>query len=196
MESPSTSTRPNLVPTTWGPHWWKMLESIYHHYPKETNVSLWTDEDRRYISSVATLLSVMKDLLPCQECQSHYRSFLETHPIDENVLLEKSFFWEWLYQLRSAIRPQQSSSIELHQQSERYFFPPQVAVLSSAIPRSSLFTTSRQTAPLINGFVTTSKTSSNLNRKSTFAHGSSSVHPLGARSFRATPSRSGGCNCR
>jgi hypothetical protein len=113
--------RKNVDPLIWGKHWWKVLESLYHSYPQESNIELWNDDDKSFLTSLKTFLLLLKDLLPCEMCRIHYNEYIIQNPI-EKIILSKETYWEWLYTLKNKIHPLHISSSDLLKRSNEYFY--------------------------------------------------------------------------
>jgi len=63
----------HLSPSYWGPPFWTILYTTAYTF------------DPAMADSVETFYRVVSDIIPCPECQAHYREYLETHEIKDAV---------------------------------------------------------------------------------------------------------------
>lgn len=79
----------------WGNGAWVFLHSITLTYPNNPTVN----DKKTYKSFFETL----GYLLPCNQCSNHYNDYLESNPINEQVLESKESLTKWLYNLHNNV---------------------------------------------------------------------------------------------
>ena len=79
----------------WGNGAWVFLHSITLTYPNNPTVN----DKKTYKSFFETL----GYLLPCNQCSNHYNDYLESNPINEQVLENKESLTKWLYNLHNNV---------------------------------------------------------------------------------------------
>lgn len=62
-------------PKLWGPHFWYMMRTVAHNYPKEPK-----QIDKQHVK---VFFIHIQHMLPCQTCRSHYTTLLTKFPLDK-----------------------------------------------------------------------------------------------------------------
>ncbi len=70
--------------TFWGANAWIFIHTIAYNYPKNP-----TEEDKNYYKIFFTNL---KNILPCNECKTHYSKLITKFPIDNYLSSQKDLF--------------------------------------------------------------------------------------------------------
>ena len=83
-----------MDPTIWGPHAWIFLHTITLAYPESPS--------RVERVSMASFFNSLSSILPCRFCQKHYRSHLESYPVEKS-LGSKSELVKWLISLHNQV---------------------------------------------------------------------------------------------
>jgi len=79
----------------WGEGAWKFLHSItltYSDTPTEADKIIY----KRFFQDLGYLL-------PCNQCSNHYNEYLQSNPIDSNILKDKVSLTTWLYNLHNNV---------------------------------------------------------------------------------------------
>ena len=111
-----------VSPQEWGPQAWELLHGIAERVGKHDRPTMIRDEQ----NSLRLTLRNFWSLMPCQKCQSHYRSYLQKHPPE--LFLNLNGEWlrealrEWLYKLHEDVnnRREVNPSVQLEDLPERY----------------------------------------------------------------------------
>ena len=77
----------------WGDGAWTFLHSItltYSDTPTETDKIIY----KRFFEDLGYLL-------PCNKCSNHYNEYLQSNPLDSNILKDKLSLTTWLYNLHN-----------------------------------------------------------------------------------------------
>lgn len=85
----------NIDPKFWGKHFWATAHYITLSYPNNP-----TNEEKQ---SVKDFFEVLKVLLPCAKCRSHYSNNLQINPLTDNILNSKYKLIEWLVNLHNEV---------------------------------------------------------------------------------------------
>lgn len=85
----------NIDPQLWGKHFWATAHYITISYPSNP-----TEEEKQ---SVKTFFEVLKVLLPCSKCRSHYINNLKINPLTDEILNSKYKLIEWLVNLHNEV---------------------------------------------------------------------------------------------
>ncbi len=83
-----------MKPEIWGPHMWLMLHIITMSYPDNPN-----DFHKQTYADFFTLL---KDILPCEECQKHFKRYLAEYPIRPHLDTRADLI-KWLIQIHNFV---------------------------------------------------------------------------------------------
>lgn len=62
-------------PKLWGPHFWYIMRTVAHNYPKEPK-----QMDKQHVKTFYINLQYM---LPCQKCKTEYSLLLNKNPLDK-----------------------------------------------------------------------------------------------------------------
>ena len=79
----------------WGNGAWVFLHSITLNYPNNP-----TENDKKTYKSFFETLGY---LLPCNECSNHYNDYLQSNPINYDILENKESLTIWLYNLHNNV---------------------------------------------------------------------------------------------
>lgn len=82
----------------WGETIWKTLYIIAYTF---------SPESPKVVDSVINFYTSLAHLLPCPECQIHYRKWLDENPIDESTCSSTDLL-DWLYKLEKQVNPSAS----------------------------------------------------------------------------------------
>jgi hypothetical protein len=98
----------------WGPHIWKIL---HYHAEHAGNSLLILDEIRAWLS----LLRHTEGVLACAACRQHYRTWRQTHPIEEFVGRDRDTFRDllrkWLWELHESVNTKKDVAFPFEQLS-------------------------------------------------------------------------------
>ncbi len=81
----------------WGPLFWKLLHALAERAGSKTDPLVQGDERRTWIRCIKELGPV----IPCDVCQTHYSSWLSSHPVDDLLTMSynqvgpfvRNYFW-------------------------------------------------------------------------------------------------------
>ena len=77
----------NLDPRIWGKSYWDVIHIILLQYPENP-----TPEDK---DAVRQFFELLKSIMPCQTCTSHYAHNLLQFPLSDDILSSKNKLIEW-----------------------------------------------------------------------------------------------------
>lgn len=83
-----------MKPEVWGPHMWFMLHTISFNYPEQPS----EHNKRAYYD----FFRALADVLPCDECQTHYKRQLHSYPIQPH-LDSRSNLVKWVIQMHNFV---------------------------------------------------------------------------------------------
>lgn len=83
-----------LDPNIWGPKGWFFLHSIALTYPPNP-----TDEDKK---NYKVFFETLGGVLPCLDCQNHYKKNIKKLPIDDNLENNKKLN-RWLVEIHNEV---------------------------------------------------------------------------------------------
>jgi len=96
-------TPASLPPALWGRNTWEFIEMLIISYPISNPPFGKRD-------AVLNFFENLGELLPCTECASHYKTFIQTESLEDHVQGRSNLF-EFYYRLRSNIAGNTQSSI-------------------------------------------------------------------------------------
>lgn len=92
-----------ITPETWGPHGWKFIHYVTLGYPDNpTNA-----QKEKY----KAFLILLKDVLPCNLCASHYGENLIKEPITDNVLSSRENLIKWGINIHNVVNEMKNKPI-------------------------------------------------------------------------------------
>lgn len=82
----------------WGPILWRLLHGLADKYGKIVSPLFKQEENIAWINLIGETLKI----LPCKECKTHYKTYLDSHPTsylktlsnDAKGVWIQTFFWE------------------------------------------------------------------------------------------------------
>lgn len=91
----TTLTTLNTIkdPSVWGKYYWYVMRSV------ATNADLLNTETTQ---NVVVFFESLQTLLPCEECASHYKNYMEKHPI-RRFLKDNKTLLGWVKSLEDTI---------------------------------------------------------------------------------------------
>lgn len=85
----------NIDPKLWGKHFWATAHYITISYPNDP-----TETEKE---NVKKFFEILKVLIPCAKCRSHYTNNLQINPLTDNILNSKYKLIEWLVNLHNEV---------------------------------------------------------------------------------------------
>lgn len=83
-----------MNPEIWGPYMWFILHLISFNYPKNPS-----PYDKQAYTSFFTSI---KDILPCENCKTHYSKNIQLYPIGPNLDSKRQLV-EWLITIHNQV---------------------------------------------------------------------------------------------
>jgi hypothetical protein len=83
-----------MKPEIWGPHFWYMLHTISFAYPIQPTEFHKTAYREFYMT--------IKDVLPCETCRRHYKTYIITYPITP-YLDSRAELIKWVIQIHNFV---------------------------------------------------------------------------------------------
>ena len=77
-----------MNPKIWGPHAWIFLHSITFNYPSKPTL--------QDINHYKNFFNNLKYILPCNNCQNHYKNNIDKYPLTDEILSSKQKLINWL----------------------------------------------------------------------------------------------------
>lgn len=107
--------------SVWGPPLWRILHTLAEHLGALKHPFLEADEVRYWIQ----LLRSIEDILPCSLCQTHYRAWRKSNPLDAFSPLRKETLRNearrWLWSLHQHVNQRRDvAGVELAAVSPLY----------------------------------------------------------------------------
>ncbi len=87
--------RQNFEPTIWGPHAWFFLETITMAYPE--------NPDKEDIKNTKMFFNSLQYVIPCEKCRKNYNKHLKLHPLNDNVLKDRSSLFKWIVDVHNSV---------------------------------------------------------------------------------------------
>jgi len=87
----------SLTPQYWGKPVWDTMYIMAYTFPEEP-----TQSHRNF---VADFYEILANILPCNDCKQHYRTFLDTHSID-TATESRMLLLKWVNDLHNAVNRQ------------------------------------------------------------------------------------------
>lgn len=85
----------NIDPTIWGKSYWDVIHIITIAYPENP-----TEQDKE---DVKKFFELLKSLLPCGNCASHYQQNLKKFPLTDDILSNKERLVKWAVDLHNEV---------------------------------------------------------------------------------------------
>lgn len=83
-----------MQPEIWGPSFWNVISAVALSYPD--------NPDLKDQQNVTVFLTSLKDVLPCEKCQKHFKDNLKKFPLSQ-ALTSKTNFINWVVDVRNSI---------------------------------------------------------------------------------------------
>tara|TARA_Y100000310_G_C20576420_1_gene760639 strand:+ start:363 stop:818 length:456 start_codon:yes stop_codon:yes gene_type:complete len=83
-----------MNPSIWGPKMWFTLHTITLNYP--------TKPTHRDQQSYYNFFTTLQSVLPCDDCATHYRTYLEKNPITNHLKTRKDLVL-WLINIHNEV---------------------------------------------------------------------------------------------
>ena len=93
----------NIDPNLWGKHFWATAHYITISYP--------TNPTKIEKQNVKFFFELLKELLPCGNCRSHYKNNLKIYPLTDEILSSKYKLIEWLVNLHNEVNKRTGKKI-------------------------------------------------------------------------------------
>lgn len=87
--------RSNLEPDIWGSHVWFFLDSLCISYSNTP-----TEKEKIYYKN---FFIAVGEILPCHHCREHYKEYIKSYPLDEEILKSKKNLINWVLKLHNKI---------------------------------------------------------------------------------------------
>jgi hypothetical protein len=103
-------TQNEITPAVWGPYMWKLLYTLADHIGKNH------DNSEKEAELITFIVGNLGTVLPCVECQVHFKQYYIKNPFDTKWLLLKGdtlryTVMKWLWELQNYIRTIQNKHI-------------------------------------------------------------------------------------
>jgi Erv1 / Alr family len=93
-KSCSSKGTPGFQPSVWGPGLWLFLHVMSLNYPENPTEA---DKERHY-----NFLFSLSDMLPCKQCQEHFKGYLRKC-LSTTDLDSRSTFFKWMHKFHDAV---------------------------------------------------------------------------------------------
>ena len=92
-----------IAPAVWGPYMWKLLYTLADHIGKDP------ENSEKEAELITFIVGNLGTILPCVECQTHFKQYYVKHPIDTQWLSLNGeqlryTVMKWLWELQNYIR--------------------------------------------------------------------------------------------
>ena len=88
-----------IPPTSvWGPLMWKILHITAHNSGKMGNIT----EKNTWLK----ILDVLKNIIPCDECRTHYKNYINSHKFRPNTsspVAFREYVMRWFWEFHNAV---------------------------------------------------------------------------------------------
>jgi hypothetical protein len=85
----------DLNPEIWGSKGWFFIDSIILSYPNNPSKEIKND--------FLNFLTLLKKMLPCENCRKHYDEFIKINPLTEKILESRENLIIWILNLHNNI---------------------------------------------------------------------------------------------
>lgn len=93
----------NIDPKLWGRYFWGTAHYITISYPSNP-----TQKEKQ---NVKLFFDLLTDLLPCENCRTHYKNNLTRYPLTDQILNSKSNLIKWLVNLHNEVNQRTGKKI-------------------------------------------------------------------------------------
>lgn len=83
-----------MLPDIWGPHFWNAINAIALSYPDKPDI-----KDQQ---NVTVFFTSLKDVLPCEKCQEHFKQNLKKFPLAPALSSRKQLI-HWVIDVHNAV---------------------------------------------------------------------------------------------
>lgn len=95
-------------PNIWGKHGWKFIHYVAQGYPENPT----TDDKKVYQNFFLNI----GNILPCYKCSKNYKTHLQTNPLTELILNNKTNLENWVVSIHNQVNQlNQKNTISLEQ---------------------------------------------------------------------------------
>jgi hypothetical protein len=99
----------HITPNEWGVHCWKFIHHVAWGYPFNP-----TETDKLNYKQFFTQLGT---ILPCITCNINYNSHLLIHPLDDDVLLNKTNVMKWTIDMHNEVNKMNNKKIYTYEEA-------------------------------------------------------------------------------